>query len=157
MAPQRLCRKSLPTSASFFFSNKGNFKLDFVGKIASRAEVLSENWNCTLQFRKSRWKMPKDFYICFNDFSSPQRGFESSGGSKCQVGLLDIWAEVIKGCAKSINVFVFYLILCEASLPISLTGTPGKTSTKITEVQKSHQKSIREISFGKCKLEQMKN
>ena len=67
------------------------------------------------------------------------------------------WAEVTKGCAKSINVFVFYSTLCEASRPIFLTGTPGKTSTKITEVQKSHQKSIREISFGKCKLEQMKN
>lgn len=101
--------------------------------------------------------MTRDFEICFNDFSSPQRDFESSGVSKCQVGLLGNWAEVIKGCAKSINVFVFYSILCEASRPIFLTGTPGKISTKITEVQKSHQKSIREISFGKCKLEQMKN
>ena len=101
--------------------------------------------------------MPRDFYICFNDFSSPQRGCESSGGSKCQVGLLGNWAEVIKGCAQSINVFVFYSILCETSWPIFPTGTPGKSSTKITEVQKSHQKSIREISFGKCKLEQMKN
>lgn len=41
-------------------------------------------------------------------------------------------------------------------MPIFLTGTLGKPSTKITEVQNSHQKSIRDISFGKYKLEQMK-
>lgn len=100
--------------------------------------------------------MPEDSYICFNDFSLPRRGSESPGGSKCQVGLPGSWGEVKKGCAESIDVFVFYSILCEASSPILLTGTPGTTSTKITEVQKSHEKSIREISLGKCKLEQMK-
>ena len=37
-------------------------------------------------------------------------------------------------------------------MPTFLTGTPRKPSAKLTEVQKS----IRDISFGKYKLEQMK-
>lgn len=73
---------------------------------------------------------------------------------KCQVGLLGNWVESKKGCTKSINVFVIHL--CKASLPIFLTGTLKKPNAKITEVQKSHQKSIREMGFGKSELEQMK-
>lgn len=125
-------RKPLPTSASSAFSNKDNFKVGLAWKIASGGEVLAVHWNYKIQLRNYCGDA-KRLYIHFNHSSILQRGFESSGGFKMPCGNPQCnWVEVRKGHPKSINVFVFYSIFCEASLPIFLIGTLGEPSAKIT-------------------------
>lgn len=90
--------------------------------------------NFTIQLRKLLWKMPRDLYINLNDSNLLQRGFESSCGFKMssrnawQLGWK--WEKAV--LSQYICLFVFYSILCEASLPIFLTGTLEKPNTKIT-------------------------
>lgn len=126
------CCEEAPSNFSILRLLKDNFKVGLAWKIASGGEVLAVHWNYKIQLRNYCGDA-KRLYIHFNHSSLLQRGFESSGGFKMPCGNPQCnWVEVRKGHPKSINVFVFYSIFCEASLPIFLIGTLGEPSAKIT-------------------------